>query len=197
MKGKAEIRKMMLHARSSLSGPRRKRAEAEIAERLLSRPEWGRARVVALYYPVRGEVDLLSLLVDGGDAKVFLFPKVEKRGLQFMRVGSEKDLSPGAYGIPEPAGHCESWPLEDVDLFVVPGVAYSEMGERLGYGGGYYDRVLKEKGVWQLSVGVAFSCQVLPELPVEPWDRRVDLVLTEDRAIFSATAIPVGWVNRE
>ncbi len=187
---KSVLRREMLDRRGALSGESRARAEEEILRRLLARPEWERATTVALYYPVRGEVNLLRLFGVAGE-KTLLFPRVDGSHLRFFRVESLKELTPGHFGIPEPRSDGEEWPCCVIDLLVVPGVAYSEKGYRLGYGGGYYDRVLARKSPCQMAVGVAFSCQVMPEIPVEPWDRRVDLVLTEDREIFPATTV---WI---
>lgn len=187
---KATLRRELLSRRQALSEPRRRAAEDAILQRLLSRPEWKRSRTVALYYPVRGEVSLLGLF-EHAEGRVLLLPRVEGSELSFCRVNSLQELVPGAYGIPSPPCEAASWSPQDIDLFIVPGVGYSERGHRIGYGGGYYDRVLAKKGNWQMAVGVAFSCQVLPGIPVEPWDRGVDLVLTEERVIFPATAV---WI---
>ncbi len=185
---KAALRHEMLEKRKAIAGLRRQEAEEAILQKLTGRPEWERARTVALYYPVRGEVGLMKLL-GLKDGKRCLFPKVDGNELRFCRVVSEQELSPGAYGIPEPGLRCPEVSETELDLFLVPGVAYSETGYRLGYGGGYYDRVLSRKGIWQMAVGVAFSCQVVSELPVDSWDMKVDLVLTEEREIFPATAV--------
>ncbi len=184
---KAELRREMVAARESLPKEERLRAQELILKRVVERPEWERAKVVALYHPFRGEVDLLGLFKWAGK-RTLLFPRVCGKTLRFCKVDSLKELTPGSFGIPEPSDSCVECPIEEIDLLLVPGVAYSERGYRLGYGGGYYDRVLAKKGCWQMAIGVAFSCQLLPEVPVEPWDRPVDLVLSEDRAIFPATS---------
>jgi len=96
----------------------------------------------------------------------------------------ENDLAPGLWNIPEPRPEClRPVDVSEIDLVIVPGVAFDERGNRLGYGGGYYDRFFTELRDGVPLVAVAFEVQVLPEVPVAPWDRRVDLIITESRII--------------
>ena len=89
---------------------------------------------------------------------------------------------PGPYGIREPAATLPVVAPRDLDVMLVPGVAFDPRGNRLGYGGGYYDRVLAARPC--LTIGIAWTFQVVDAVPMEPWDQPVDALLTES-----------GWVK--
>ena len=146
-----------------------------------------RARVVLAYHPVRGEVDvrpLVRFLMRSG--KAVAFPRVAGPGrLVFHRVRSlETGFVPGAFGIPEPAPSVvgEVAP-EKADLILVPGVAFSLSGARIGYGGGYYDSLLRSCP-GPVAVGLAFEFQVLADLPRGPRDAFMDALVTEKRLLI-------------
>ncbi|NPB06309.1 MAG: 5-formyltetrahydrofolate cyclo-ligase [Aquificae bacterium] len=173
MPTKELIRRELIKRRKALS----ERERAELSERvrglLLSLPELKSASVVALFYPVAGEPDLLPLFELLKD-KLLLLPRVEGDELVLARA---EGLKKGAFGIPEPAG--EPFPAEKVELFLVPGVAFDEEGYRLGFGKGFYDRLLRGKKGFK--VGVGYEFQVLKRLPRSPWDQRLDALVTEKR----------------
>jgi len=114
--------------------------------------------------------------------KVYL-PKtwLKERRLTFHRVYSFSDLVPGPFGLLEPNPKNEETDLGSLDVMFVPGLAFDVKGYRLGYGGGFYDRMLRETSA--LKVGVCYSFQLVESLPVEPHDVPVDLILTEDGII--------------
>ena len=88
-------------------------------------------------------------------------------------------------GISEPS--TPPLPQEEIELFLVPGVAFDSEGYRLGMGGGFYDRVLSKKGRWQMALGVAYDFQLLEALPRDWWDKQVDLIVTERRMLTPTT----------
>ena len=119
--------------------------------------------------------------------KLALAPKAlpETRELIPSRVLDwDSDLVPGAYNIPEP-GEDTIRPVkpETIDLLIVPGVAFDLKGNLLGYGGGYYDRFFPLLKKQTPLVALVFDLQILPEIPVDEWDRRVDIIITEKRVI--------------
>jgi len=96
----------------------------------------------------------------------------------------DKDLQPGALSIPEPiVERTEECPLDRLEVVFVPGVAFDERGNRLGRGGGYFDRFLARLSPAVCTVGLAFECQIVEEAPMGPRDRGVQLVVTEKRVI--------------
>ena len=96
------------------------------------------------------------------------------------------DTAPGYRGIPEPAAELPRVAIEDVDWVLVPGVAFDIHGRRLGYGGGYYDRLLALLRPGVLRVAGAFDLQVVAQVPAAPHDLIVDVIVTESRMLTIA-----------
>lgn len=180
---KKALRRLMIEARQALS-PEERRARSLQAQRvLLDSPLWDRVQWVLLYLPIRGEVET-SLLVERGLAqgKRILLPRVEQasRHLWLHRwTGDPGELTLGAYGIQEPRADLPLVPPEEVELAMLPGVAFDRQGYRLGYGGGYYDRALPGMSR-AVRLGLAFSLQVVEELVAEPHDARLHGLVTEE-----------------
>jgi 5-formyltetrahydrofolate cyclo-ligase len=104
--------------------------------------------------------------------------------VQLFRLEAISELVPGTFGILEPTAELRELPPRQVlpsqiDLALVPGVVFDRQGNRLGYGRGFYDRLLRQLPREVLRVGLAFECQVVEELPVEPHDERMDWLVTE------------------
>lgn len=141
-------------------------------------------RVVSGYMPMRSEIDprLLMTRIAAAGATLCL-PDVgaEDAPLEFRRWAPDDGLTTGRYGIAVPEPDAE---VLVPDLLLVPLLAFDRTGQRLGYGGGYYDRTiarLRAQGD-VLAVGLAFSGQVRDDLPVEPHDVRLDWIVTESAA---------------
>ena len=185
---KDTLRRKMLEIRISIED--REEKERAILEKAASLTEVAKAKVVALYWPVRGEANLLGLrqLLD---AKVCL-PKVRGRELCFGYWNGE-ELEKGAFGIPEP--HNCNVDVKRIDLFFVPALALDWDGYRLGYGGGYYDGLIRDKLPHQVFVGVVFSEQLLDRLPADEWDVPVDVVLTDAHLIYPRACSKI-WERR-
>ena len=117
------------------------------------------------------------------EGKNVYLPKTwtQERRLTFHRVYSFSDLVPGPFGLLEPNPKNEEADLGSLNVIFIPGLAFDVKGFRLGYGGGFYDRVLKETSA--IKVGVCYSFQLVGSLPVEPHDVPVNLILTEDGII--------------
>ncbi|MFN3975858.1 MAG: 5-formyltetrahydrofolate cyclo-ligase [Aquificaceae bacterium] len=177
--GKKDLRRLYINKRESLPQEEREALSKRIVENILRLEEIRRARRVLLFCPIRGEPDITCLfswvLREG---KELVLPKVEGEGLRLIRVEQDTGLSPGAFCIPEPS-HGEAMSPEEVDFSLVPGVLFDKKGYRIGYGKGYYDRLLDKLG--GLKVGVCYQFQVLEELPRDSWDKPVDLVVTEEK----------------
>jgi len=117
------------------------------------------------------------------DVRVFL-PRVEGTEIVAVEYQRGEPLVPGAFGIAAPEGRALD-PLA-VDVAIVPGLAFTVDGRRLGQGGGFYDRFLPLLRDECLTIGVCFAEQIVADLPIEPHDRRVDLVVTDQTAQTSA-----------
>lgn len=138
----------------------------------------GDSRCVAIYAPLPHEINLLPLLQEYPQHR-YVFPLcLPGRQLQFRHVLSpEGDLIPGAMNIPEPAAHTTIVPPEEIDILIVPGVAFTRSGARLGYGGGYYDRFIPRCTRARV-LALAFEEQLVTELPAEPHDLYIPELIT-------------------
>lgn len=172
---KAALRRQVAAAVAALPPARRALEEELVQAAVQADPAWQAARTVLLYKALGHELSVVGLTLAAWRAgKRVLFPRVEGDRLRLVAVASWGDLRPGARGVWEPVASAgPEVPPAEVDLAIVPGVAFGEGGARLGRGGGHYDRLLPElRQAW----AVAFDCQVLPALPVLPHDRPVHRV---------------------
>jgi len=179
---KESLRQQMRERRSSLAPEFREEAGAQIAGRLRSREEFRSSQNTALYWALPGEVPTQGLIGDLLQAgrKVFL-PRLGGPALEFAEVSQEADLIPGNYGIREPEGAIPSVPINQLDLILMPGLAFDGHGHRLGWGKGYYDRTLN--GYTGRRWALAFDFQIFDEIPADDRDEGVDWVFTERRSI--------------
>lgn len=163
------------------------RLSAMIERRLLALPEYVSAKRLALYSSFENEVsttDIFHASLSAG--KEVFFPKsdAKRRELSFFRVDSHAELAPGLYEIKEPRGEGHNYKGEvaSFDLVVVPGICFDLAGARIGYGKGFYDRVLE--GAGSLIVALAYDFQLIGEsIPTEAHDVPVDIVVTESRVV--------------
>ncbi len=178
---KKELRNRIRSIRRSLSADQHQALSQSILEHIKTSGILNNADLILAFCPFDGEPDIspiFSEIIKAG--KKLLLPKVVGKSMKLCKVCSIETLNPGNFCILEPA-ECEEVDPEKVELALVPGVAFDRKGCRLGMGKGYYDRILgKVRG---LKVGVAFSFQVLEEIPCDPWDQNVDAILTE-KGIF-------------
>jgi 5-formyltetrahydrofolate cyclo-ligase len=162
-----------------------------IQKRAIALPDYRAARSVVLYSAVQNEVDSRAILADAlASGKKVFFPKwVENGPSSFARIRSAADLVASRFGIFEPAGSEPMTPADRESLIVfVPGVLFDRRGDRLGRGGGWYDRALDDLGSQGVFVGLAYEVQLVDRLPTESWDRKVHLIITENDLIDCSTA---------
>jgi 5-formyltetrahydrofolate cyclo-ligase len=182
---KKAIRQAVLARRDALPAAARTRASAVIQHKIVNLPAYRSARTVLGYMNFGSEFEsarfVRAVLNDG---KILVLPKINRaaRKLDLYRVHDlERDLAAGVWGIKEPRSErCAPHTSQQIDFVLAPGVAFDEKGERLGYGGGYYDRLLHSLGKHPVLAAAAFSVQIVDQVPVEANDRAVDLVVTEN-----------------
>ncbi len=183
---KRAVRARALAARDSLPAAARAAKSARITAALTALDECGQARCVMAYVPVRSEFDTRSLLERLLAAGVVLaLPRiVGPRVMVAARVDDlERDLAPGAFGIPAPRDGLEALSPTLLDCVLVPGSAFDLEGRRCGYGGGYYDNLLALTRPDCHRVAAAFDVQVVDQVPDEPHDLPVHLLVTETRVV--------------
>jgi 5-formyltetrahydrofolate cyclo-ligase len=154
----------------------------KVQARFLAMPYYSKARVLALYAPIRGEVptgDILNAALADGKTVCYPLSHVHGRILSFRAITGESELEPGRLGVREPSTGAELIPVNQIDVFVVPGLGFSRDGKRLGRGGGYYDSTLRAGSDRSRRIGLAFLEQVVPDLPVTNEDVPMDAVVTE------------------
>jgi 5-formyltetrahydrofolate cyclo-ligase len=182
---KKEIRKKVLAVRDGLLPGQRAAKSKEIEGRLFSLPEFKSAHVVMFFASFRSEVDTIPMIRRAlGDGKRVILPKVNGDKLELFEIRNfDSDVSPGAWGIPEP---CWSTPvkLDELDVIIVPGAAFDGRGNRLGYGAGFYDKLLS--AFTKPTVALAFEVQIVPNVPAARHDVRVKKIVTEKRIITAA-----------
>lgn len=179
-----DLRLDMRRRRNDLDEDDQAAATMAVMARLARVPILREAAVVAGYRAVRGEVDIdasLSLLAERGTT--ITVPRVNGEHLEFVRWTPEQPAEPGSFGIPEPtAGALVA--LDHHDVVLAPLVAFDGSGNRLGQGGGFYDRALARCGRRRPTViGVAHALQQVDRVPVETWDIAIDAVVTEEAVI--------------
>lgn len=180
---KAALRQRLLAARASVDATWRASASAAITATVQTLPEVAASRNTLGYAAFGTEVDIDALLRSWIAAGVAVhLPFVDGEDLGIAVVGDlDADLAPGWGGVrePDPAHRVPADPAV-LDVAVVPGVGFDRAGHRLGYGGGHFDRLLARLAPGSTIIGVAFSTQVVTQLPSDDHDIGVDVLVTED-----------------
>lgn len=184
-----QLRRELRAARRALSPSHQKTAARHLARRLTALPELRKAKRIALYWPMDGEIDPRQLIHFRRfcDRQFYLpllrpFPAFT---LRFARWQPGMRLHRNAFGIPEPAGRPRKR-AQNLDVILLPLTGFDAFGNRLGMGGGFYDRTLafrRHGGSKPLLIGLAHACQQVERLPAAPWDVSLNLVVT-DRRVF-------------
>ena len=190
---KKRLREKLLKTRDSITPGLKSFKESDIEDRLFSLDVFKKAQSILMYVSFRSEVDTRKYLDDILRlGKKLVLPLVDTRHkmLKLYEVKDPGELKPGYMGILEPGilryRRCS---LRDIDLVVIPGTGFDPRGNRLGYGGGYYDKLLslESRELAEVehitTVALAFEEQIGEEIPSEPHDIKVDMILTDKRLI--------------
>ncbi len=178
MERKSDIRKRILQERLCLPVEEKQSFDRVIFEKIINHPLYLQAKDVFCYMPIRGEVETRVIVEASWKlGKRVAVPKVlSKTKMEFYYIESWEDLLPGTFGVLEPVSDKNANP-EDA-LVLVPGSAFDKKKNRIGYGGGYYDRYLEMHANYK-TMGVAYSVQVIETLPKEDTDIPVQFLITE------------------
>jgi 5-formyltetrahydrofolate cyclo-ligase len=190
---KRALRARMLQQRGMIAPEEAAERGTSAQGHVLASPHWASARTVVLYMPIRGEVDTQLLRSRAwAEGKRVLLPRCAagRRGeLEFAVCAGDAELAPGSYGILEPLPSLPAIDLEDArqgpHVLIAPCLAVDSQGCRLGYGGGYYDRLLRRPALQTtVCIGLIYAAQRVVALPVESWDARLHGVCTEEGCIW-------------
>jgi 5-formyltetrahydrofolate cyclo-ligase len=157
----------------------------QVMARVMQLPEYQQARTVMFYVDVRTEVRTRQALPDAlASGKRVVIPYCVDGELELFHLESMDELELGMYRILEPKAELRSvaakrTPVEELDLILVPGVAFDRRGGRTGHGKGYYDKLLEHALSRTPLVALAFECQLFPEIPMQDHDIYMDKVVTE------------------
>jgi len=180
---KAKLRSEIRAVLKNLPREKRKADSEKLRARLREQPFFGSAGLILFFAPLPCEIDVWPLLEESLAAgKIVALPRFDPASQSYI-AGRVQDLKEeivtGRFHIREPAAGCVAIPPENLDLVLVPGVAFDWNGRRLGRGGGFYDRLLRN--VRGEKIGIAFDEQIVEEIPAEPHDARMNFVLTPTR----------------
>ncbi len=181
---KKNLRKKILALRDALSEEERGQKSITIHKHLFSLPEFASAQTVAFFISFKSEVVTEPMIREALSlSKKVVVPITDltERKLVFSRlIDFSEDLSPGTWGIPEPKPACiRPVAPEEIDLVITPGAVFDRRGNRIGYGGGFYDGLLSSVG--KPAVALAFSVQIVECVPTESGhDVPVDMIITEE-----------------
>ena len=168
---------------SAQSVEERDRKSRVIQEKLFNTPVFQSAGTVCFYVALPMEVNTHPMIIEAlGMGKKVLVPLVdlENKELKLKEIRDFGiDLSPGKLGILEPVVKTRNADVREARCFIVPGLVFDVKGHRLGRGGGFYDRLLAKLPAKVSAIGLAFSFQVLSQIPHEEHDKAVDILLTE------------------
>jgi len=185
---KRSIRARFLAERKSLLQQQRDELSKQVQQKFLRSELLAEVKFIALYSAIYNEVltdTVAGWALDSG--KTVAYPRVAGEYLEFVEIASLVDLTPGSFGVLEPSAGNLVTPAS-LDLVVVPGVVFDRAGHRLGYGRGYYDRVLDECRQDCKKVGFAYQFQVVESLPVvEEHDRTLSALMTEHETLNFTT----------
>jgi 5-formyltetrahydrofolate cyclo-ligase len=176
---KSVLRREILHQRQSLSPAEWQAKSNQISDRLKSIPLFQEAQTVFAYFSFRQEPDLSPLFsLD----KIWAFPRCVGKSLVWHSWQPETELNIGKYGIQEPLDTAPMIEPASADLILVPTVACDDQGYRLGYGGGFYDRLLSRDRTLNIpTIGIIFDFAYGIQLPTDPWDMKLKFSCTETK----------------
>jgi 5-formyltetrahydrofolate cyclo-ligase len=183
---KEALRKRVAALRRALTAEARAERAALMCQRLMALDEFREARVIAAYMPLRFEIAPTEAITQAfALGKAIALPRVNQdtQTITLHRYESGDELVESGFMVREPLESAALVLPQDVDVVLVPGLAFDPAGQRLGYGQGFYDRLLLHMRA--LRIGLAFDFQLLVEVPSFPHDLPVDCVVTDHRVLRS------------
>lgn len=177
---KPRLRNHLLEKRDSLSYDFMTIASKQIQKNLKKVEAFRNAKTVACYYSIGSEVrtfDIIQQLISEG--KTVTLPKITDGSLVFCAVKGFEELQKGEYGIMEPKNNCPV--VESFDVILIPAIAMTRTGQRLGYGKGHYDKFLAKQSA--PTIALEYSRQVVRNIPKSEGDIQIQWIVTEDEAI--------------
>ena len=179
---KAALRKHLLEKRDATSAELREISSEKIHQNLKKISAYTNSQNIACYFPIGSEINTYDIMLDILEQnKNLLLPRIVNDNLQFYIVSNLEKLEKGNFEIMEPKDSCKK--AEKIDCILVPTVGVSKLGDRLGYGRGYYDKFLSSTDAVKISL--TYSKQIVKSIPNDSHDIKIDLIVTENEIIKS------------
>ena len=178
-RAKQRMRELLVQKRRMLAAEQRTSLSESILSQLEKMTVFQDAKTVLLYYPKNNEVDVLPLFKRYKRDKTLLLPVTHHNGMTAHPYEGNDKMHRGKFGIPEPTTPEFQG---KIDLIIVPAVAFDRAGNRLGRGGGYYDRFLKKQPHATL-IGVGYDFQLVDEVPIRKHDQKVHRIILPSQTI--------------
>lgn len=180
MKSKSELRKYIRQLKTLLTPAEKQRQANSVFHDIECLKQFKDAKVVLLYHSLPDELPTHSIIDQWSNTKTILLPRVDGEYLRLYRY-SPTLMVHGSYNISEPSMSCQEYSIGDVDLAIIPAMAFDRKGHRLGRGKGFYDRLLATSSV--MKIGVAFNSQIVRNVPADAFDISMNMVIT-DKSLF-------------
>lgn len=172
---KKQVRELLAQKRRLLTKDEVTNQSALVVEALEQISCFQSAKTVLIYYPTHNEVNVLSLIKKYKKTKTFLFPVTHRHFMNACPYEGNAKMHRGKYNIPEPT----TAPYKgQIDLIIVPGVGFDKSGNRLGRGGGYYDKFIATIHKHTQLIGVGYDFQLIEEVPSNRRDKKMDYIVT-------------------
>ncbi len=170
---KKELRKEIIYLRDNLED--RYNKSLIIKNKVMNLDIYKKSKVIALYSSMKSEVDTKELIKESLElGKRVLLPRIlNKNKMIFIEINNDTNYERNTFGVLEPIGIEE----KNIDLMIIPGVAFDKDNNRLGYGRGYYDKYLKDKDLYK--IGICFHEQLVDNIEVDEHDIKMDLIITD------------------
>lgn len=178
---KKQTRALLAQKRRLLSKEEVAELSLQVVAHIEQMPTFQSAKTVLIYYPANNEVDVLSLIKKYKREKTFLLPMVHRNSMDACPYEGNAKMHRGKYNIPEPttAPHKGT-----IDMIIVPGVGFDKQGNRLGRGGGYYDKFIARISRKTQLVGVGYDFQLAESIPASRRDKKMNFVVTPTKGVL-------------
>ena len=186
LRNKKDIRSLILEQREKVDINIRKEWDKSIFELLINSEFYKNASVIFIFVSFKSEVNTHRIIEHAlNNSKTIYVPRIEskEKGMEIFEIHSLEDLKTGYFSILEPKESCLAADSNNIDLILMPGVAFDEQGGRVGYGKGFYDAFLRKMEKKVDKIALAYYFQILDKVPVDEFDVKIDGIVTNERII--------------
>jgi len=183
---KVYIRKSIIEKRDSIITDIKNEWDQSILEELIDSKFYKYSLVLFIFVSFGSEVDTHKIISCAlNDGKIVYVPKIKSKdkGIEIFRINTLSDLKLGYFNILEPLENCPVGNIKDIDLILIPGIAFDRNGGRIGYGAGFYDRFLTNINSAVPKLALAYQFKVLDEVPITEFDVRIDGIISNKELI--------------